>query len=108
VTDAGFVISAEHGLVVPMQFVTQWRERFPHIPDLEAAMAKLATTLLAKGTMHPGWVCPEGWMVGLLSEMNQEAAHKTQITAARVDRAKNGSVGATGKSSSSTTRTFKR
>jgi hypothetical protein len=89
-TDAGFVISAEHGLMVPMKDVTKWRERFPHIPDLEAAMANLAGSLLHRGISHPGWTCPEGWMVGVLSKMNQEAAHKTQITAARVDRAKNG------------------
>ena len=70
----------------------EWRERFPHIPDLEAALTGLATTILAKGRMHPGWTCPEGWMVKPLSEINQEAADKKQITAARVARASNSSA----------------
>jgi hypothetical protein len=87
--DVGFVISANDGLVVPMQKVQEWRERFPHIPDFEAAMTGLATTLLAKGRAHPGWTCPEGWMVKPLAEMNQEAADKKKITAARVARAGN-------------------
>ncbi len=71
-----------------MQKVQEWRERFHHIPDLEAAMTGLATTILTKGRMHAGWTSPEGWMVKPLSEINQEAADKKRITAARVDRAK--------------------
>ena len=91
-TADGFVISLDHGLVVPLQKVQAWRERFPHIPDLEAAMTNLGTTILAKGRMHPGWTSPEGWMVKPLAEMNQEAADKKQIAAARVARAKNASA----------------
>jgi len=85
--DAGFIISADHGLVVPMQKVEEWRVRFPHIADLEAAISGLATTILSKGRMHPGWTCPEGWMVKPLAEINQEAADKKKVTAARIARA---------------------
>jgi hypothetical protein len=88
--DAGFIISADHGLVVPMQKVEEWRVRFPHIPDLEAAISGLATTILTKGRMHPGWTCPEGWMVKPLAEINQEAADKKKVTAARIARASGG------------------
>ena len=91
--DAGFVISAEQGLVIPMQKVEEWRDRFPHIPDLEAAMSGLATILLAKGRMHPGWTCPEGWMVKPLAEMNQEADDKRKVTAARVAKANTAGAG---------------
>jgi DNA-binding MarR family transcriptional regulator len=86
-TGDGFVISAGHGLVIPVQTVSAWRERFPHVPDLEAAMQGLATTMLSKGPMHPGWTCPEGWMVGVLSKMNREAANDVEIAAARKARA---------------------
>jgi hypothetical protein len=78
--------------MVPIQTVQQWKERFSDIPDLEAAMTKLATTMLAKGRMHAGWTCPEGWMVGLLAEMNQEAADKKRITEARIARAAKGAA----------------
>jgi hypothetical protein len=86
-TNAGFIISAERGLVIPVQTVSEWRERFPHIPDLEAAMQGLAATMLSKGPMHPGWTCAEGWMAGVLSKMNREAAHDAGIAAARKARA---------------------
>ena len=82
-TADAFVISAEHGLTVPMQKVQEWRERFHHIPDLEAAMTGLATTILDEGEDAPGWTSPEGWMVKPLSEINQEAADKKRITAAQ-------------------------
>jgi hypothetical protein len=90
--EAGFVINAEHGLVVPMQTVEKWRDRFPHIVDLEAAMTGLATTILARGRMHPGWTSPEGWMMKPLSDINAEAMQKKQVTAARVERAKSSSA----------------
>jgi hypothetical protein len=80
-------------LVIPAATVMQWRERFPHIPDLEAAMQGLATTMLAKGLMRPGWTYPEGWMVKPLAEMNAEAADKRKVTAARVARANNNGGG---------------
>ena len=91
--ETGFVISAEHGLVVPKQTVTAWSERFPHIADLEAEMTGLATAMLSKGVMHPGWLCPEGWMVKPLAQINQEAADKKRITEARVARASSSFVG---------------
>jgi hypothetical protein len=69
----GFVISEEHGLFIPAETVTKWRERFPHIPDLEAQMGRLAAVILTKGRMHPGWTCPEGWMAGCLAEDNAKA-----------------------------------
>jgi len=78
--------------------VIQWRERFPQIADLDAAMTGLGTTILAKGPMHPGWTCPEGWMVKVLSEMNQEAANKKCVTAARIAKARNGGIQPRGKS----------
>jgi hypothetical protein len=96
--EAGFVINAEHGLVVPMQTVEKWRDRFPHIVDLEAAMTGLATTILARGRMHPGWTSPEGWMMKPLSDINAEAMQKKQVTAARVERAKSSSAPPRGRS----------
>jgi hypothetical protein len=92
-TPAGFVISAQHGLVVPMQTVAAWRARFPDIPDLEAAMGKLAATILARGPMHPGWSCPEGWMAGVLAHMNREAANEAKVTAARLARVAASGIG---------------
>jgi hypothetical protein len=85
-------------LVVPMQTVEKWRDRFPHIVDLEAAMTGLATTILARGRMHPGWTSPEGWMMKPLSDINAEAMQKKQVTAARVERAKSSSAPPRGKS----------
>ena len=96
-TAEGFIISADHGLMVPMQKVQEWRDRFPHIPDLDAAMTGLGTTILSRGRMHPGWTCPEGWMVKPLSAMNQEAADRKKVTAAIVARASNGSASPRGK-----------
>jgi hypothetical protein len=96
-TAEALVISVEHGLTVPIQTVQAWRERFPHIPDLEAAMIGLGTTILSKGMMHPGWTCPEGWMVKPLAAMNQEAADRNKVTAARVARASNGSAAPRGR-----------
>ena len=87
-----FVISAEHGLTVPMQKVHEWRERFPHIPDLEAAMTNLATTSREGHDACRVDLSSEGWMVKPLAEMNQEAADKKKITAARVARASSSSV----------------
>jgi hypothetical protein len=92
-TADGFIISERRGLVIPAATVMQWRERFPDIPDLEAAMQGLATLMLSKGPMHPGWTCPEGWMVKPLAEMNAEAADKRKVTAARVARANNNGGG---------------
>jgi hypothetical protein len=69
----GFVISEQHGLFISAETVTEWRERFPHLPDLEAQMAKLGSVILAKGRMHAGWTCPEGWMAGCLADDNARA-----------------------------------
>jgi len=83
-----FIIHARHGLMIPAATVSRWEQRFPHITDLEATITGLGTTILAKGPTHPGWTSPEGWMVKTLSEINQEAADKKQVIAARVARAK--------------------
>jgi hypothetical protein len=69
----GFVISDEHDLMIPMKTVESWRDRFPHLPDLEAKMTKLGVHILHKGRAHEGWASPEGWMVGLLADDNQKA-----------------------------------
>ena len=89
-TERGFVISEDHGLFIAADTVSAWRKRFPHISDLEAAITGLGTTILSKGRMHPGWTCPEGWMVKPLAEMNQEAADKKRITEARIARTSGG------------------
>lgn len=83
----GFVISAKHGLVIGHDFVDRWRERYPHIPDLEALLANLSTKILARGPMHPGWECPEGWMVSILAEENARAEGRALENQARVERA---------------------
>jgi hypothetical protein len=87
---AGFVISAEHDLIIPADTVEKWRKKFTNLPDIEAAMSKLGTTILSKGRMHPGWNCPEGWMLGPLAEMNDEAANKRRESDARVANAQRG------------------
>jgi len=79
-----FVISAEHGLAIPAKTVEQWRKRFPAIPDLEAKMQKLATVIVHKGPMHPGWTQPAGWMVGCLSDDNQRAGNEAKIANAKI------------------------
>jgi hypothetical protein len=84
-------------LVISAATVLQWRERFPHIADLDAAMTGLGTNILAKGAMHPGRICPGGWMVKVLSEMNQEAADKKRVTAARIAKVSNGAAQPRGK-----------
>jgi hypothetical protein len=86
----GFVISAEQNLIIPAETVECWRKRFPDLPDLEAAMQKLAANLLHRGSSHPGWTCPEGWMVGAPSEMNEEAANKRRVADAKVASALRG------------------
>src|SRR5262245_40860893 len=70
---AGFVISSEHGLIIPTATVESWQRRFSAIADLEAQMQKLASVVLKKGPTHPGWATPEAWMVGCLAEDNQKA-----------------------------------
>jgi hypothetical protein len=70
--------------MIPLQTVLKWQERFPDIPDLEAQMSKLGATILRKGPMHPGWECPEGWMMGVLSHMNQDAINKKRVTEAKI------------------------
>jgi hypothetical protein len=80
----GFVISEVHGLIIPAETVSRWRDRFADLPDLEAAMQRLSCNLLNRGTMHNGWSCPEGWMAGVLADMNQEAKDKKRIADAKV------------------------
>lgn len=72
----GFVISGADGLIIPTEIVAGWRSRFPHIRDLDAQMTGLGVSILSKGRMHPGWSCPEGWMVKVLADINDEAALK--------------------------------
>jgi hypothetical protein len=80
-TAEGFVISLRHGLIIPAATVAKWHDRFPHIPDLEAQMSGLATTILRKGPQHPGWTCPEGWMIKPLANINEEARANKQTAA---------------------------
>ena len=80
----GFVISEAHGLVIPAKTVDRWRTRFAELPDLEAAMGRLSCNLLSRGTMHPGWSCPEGWMAGILADMNQQAKDKKRVADAKI------------------------
>jgi hypothetical protein len=93
-----FIISEDYRLAIPAATVMQWRVRFPQIADLDAAMTGLGTNIRAKGSIHPGWTCPEGWMVKILSEMNQEAADKKRFTAARIAKVSNGGIQPRGKS----------
>jgi hypothetical protein len=83
----GFVISGERSAVIPADIVTRWRDRFSNIPDLEAAMQRLSCNLLSN-VGHPGWSCPEGWMVDILAKMNDEAKDRKRVTDARIDAAR--------------------
>jgi hypothetical protein len=87
---AGFVISKEHELIIPMETIECWQRRFPAIPDLEAQMQKLASVILRRGTMHPGWNCPGAWMAGCLAEDNQKAADAARLANAKVAQAQRG------------------
>jgi hypothetical protein len=89
-TDAGFVISAEHKLIIPTATFEGWRHRFSAIHDLEAKLQRLAAVILKKGPMHVGWTNPEAWMVGCLAEDNQKAMDAARITEAKVARAQRG------------------
>lgn len=81
----GFVISDRHGLVIPLNVVDNWKRRFTAIPDLEAQMQKLASVILTKGFMHPGWQCPDGWMAGCLAQDNQRSIDNAKVTDAKVN-----------------------
>ena len=80
----GFVISEEHGLFISAEVIDRWRTRFTALPDLEAAMGRLGATVLHRGVTHPGWTCPEGWMAGVLADMNAEAANKRRVADAKI------------------------
>jgi hypothetical protein len=83
----GFVIDAARGAIITAVTVASWRDRFPHIPDLEAAMQRLSVNMLSS-VSHPGWSCPEAWMAGPLASMNEEAKQKRQAADARIAAAK--------------------
>jgi hypothetical protein len=83
----GFVISAKHDLVIPVEVVDEWRQKFPDIVDLEAQMGLLASVILSKGRMHPGWSCPQGWMAGCLAKDNAQAKATARIEAAKLAKA---------------------
>lgn len=82
----GFIISAEHGLIIPMNVVEKWKDKYKSLPDLEAAMQKFSTIILREGFMHAGWQCPEGWMAKLLADDNAKAERENQVTQARIAR----------------------
>ena len=82
----GYVVSEEHGLIIPVEKVAEWREKFNELSDLEAAMSKLGTIVLNRGRTHPGWTSLEGWMVAPLSEMNAEAADRRRMADAKIAR----------------------
>lgn len=79
----GFVIDERRGAVIPADVVSLWREKFTDIPDLEAAMQNLSCNLLSS-LSHKGWSCPEGWMVSILANMNQEAKDKKRVADAKI------------------------
>ncbi len=71
----GFVISAKHDLIIPLETIEKWRVRFPSIPDLEAKIEGLAAHILAKGPFAcpAGWEQPAAWMASLLADENVKA-----------------------------------
>ncbi len=81
-----FVISKQHGLIVPAKAVEVWRKRFSAIPDLEAHMAMLSTYIRKKGIMHVGWDQPAAWMAGQLARDNERAIRENRVASARVAR----------------------
>lgn len=83
----GFVIDERRGAIIPAEVVEGWRTRFPDIPDLVAAMERLSCNMLSNAG-HPGWSSPQGWMAGILADMNDQAKARKQVTAARIDAAK--------------------
>ena len=83
----GFVISEQNNLVIPQETIAKWQGRFKHIPDLEAELQGLAAHMLAKGGMHPGWTCPEGWMAGCLAKNNKRYEEDTGVAVAKVAKA---------------------
>jgi hypothetical protein len=89
-SDAGFVISSEHKMIISLPTFEGWRHRFSAIQDLEAKLQRLAAVILKKGIMHPGWTSPEAWMVGCLAEDNQKAIDAARITDAKVASAQRG------------------
>jgi hypothetical protein len=72
----GFVISEAHGLIVPLDRVNEWRDRFRYLSDLEAKLEGLSTSILKRGFMHPGWSHPDSWMASKLADDNAEAKRK--------------------------------
>jgi hypothetical protein len=88
-TPTGFVLSADHEFI-PLEIFEDWRRRFPYIRDLEAKVQKLASVILKKGVMHPGWTNPEAWMAGCLADDNQKAADDARIMEAKVASAQRG------------------
>jgi len=52
-------------------------------------MQRLASIILKKGIIHPGWDNPAGWMVGALAQDNQKAegaARKVEAEIAVIQR----------------------
>jgi len=82
--EGDFVISAKDGIVIPAETVGQWRARFPALRDLDANMQRLASVILRKGIMHPGWTNPAAWMVGALAQDNQRAADASREAEAKL------------------------
>ena len=87
----GFIVSAEHDLVIPAEEVEAFRQRYPFIPDLDATMTSLATSALAKGRTHAIWQSPGGWMMKPLSEINAKSLEESKLAEARLSRAAKGS-----------------
>ena len=69
----GFVISDEHGLIIPAETVARWEEEFPHLDHLEVRLQRLAICILRGGPKHLGWFSPEHWIASCLAEDDQKA-----------------------------------
>ena len=103
----GFIISAEHDLVIPAAEVEAFRQRYPLIPDLEATMTSLATSALAKGRSHAIWQSPGGWMMKPLSEINAKCLEEGKLAEARLARAAKGTGSQDGSKHEQELRTLK-
>jgi len=80
------IISGKHGLTIASDKIEGWRKQYTSLPDFDAKVIALATVILAKGRMHPGWTCPEGWMASPLAKDNAEAKQEQRVADARVQR----------------------
>lgn len=82
--DADVIISVEHGKRIRGGVVARWRQRFPHLADLDARVERFCALIEQDGQRHRGWANPEGWMTGLLAQDDQRAANEARVTESRI------------------------